>query len=151
MGRRLQKPAFGHSELALVLEPSIYRALDSSASFSLRERSKFLDMCKSAHAPSLLNGTTTTAFSHQFVLSLSWRYTLGRSNRSCGTGLQQRFRSLPGPVVLHTRAGATARPGGLDWTAVPALNYQRRRLAAPAPVEPSAVVARAQVAAAGRW
>jgi hypothetical protein len=59
-----------HNELALVLDPSIYRALDSSASYPLKERSRFLDMCKSAHAPSLLNGTTTAAFSHQYALTL---------------------------------------------------------------------------------
>ncbi len=27
-------------------------------------------MCKSAHTPSLLNGTTTAAFSHQYALTL---------------------------------------------------------------------------------
>jgi hypothetical protein len=59
-----------HNELALVLDPSIYCALDSSASYPLKERSRFLDMCKSAHAPSLLNGTTTAAFSHQYALTL---------------------------------------------------------------------------------
>ncbi len=59
-----------HSKLALILDPSIYSTLDSSSSYPLKERSRFLDMCKSAHAPSLLNGTTTAVFSHQYVLTL---------------------------------------------------------------------------------
>ncbi len=81
-----------HNELALVLDPSIYRALDSSASYPLKERSRFLDMCKSANAPSLLNGTTAakttsantpartinTAYLNFFLL-FWWEQTTGGS------------------------------------------------------------------------
>jgi hypothetical protein len=82
-----------HSELALVLDPSICSALDSSASYPLKERSKFLDMCKSALSPSLLNGTTTAAFGHQHILTLFPGDFLEREQAFATTG---RSSSQPG-------------------------------------------------------
>ncbi len=89
-----------HNEPALVLDPSIYRALDSSASYPLKDRSKLLSMCKLAHTPSLLNGTTTAAFSHKHVLTLLSGDFWDPAKRGQALAIAGRSAAQPGTELL---------------------------------------------------
>ncbi len=53
-------------------------------------------MCKSAHAPSLLNGTTTAAFGHQHVLTLFPGDFLEPAKRGQAFAITGRSTAQPG-------------------------------------------------------
>jgi hypothetical protein len=60
-----------HDELAAVLDPVVYLALDAAAGFEPEKRAKFHKACKDAGSSTVLDNTVSAAFGHQMVLSLA--------------------------------------------------------------------------------
>jgi hypothetical protein len=60
-----------HDELAAVLDPVVYLALDVAAGFEPEKRAKFHKACKESGVTTVLDTTVSAAFGHQMVLSIA--------------------------------------------------------------------------------
>jgi hypothetical protein len=60
-----------HDELAVILHPEVYLALDTAAGMEPEKRAKFHKACKESSVTSVLDTTVSAAFGHQMVLTLA--------------------------------------------------------------------------------
>jgi hypothetical protein len=59
-----------HDELAALLPPEVYLALESAAGMAPERRAKFHKACKDATVTAVLDNTTSAAFGHRTLLAL---------------------------------------------------------------------------------
>ena len=60
-----------HDDLAALLPPSVYHALDSTSGMSPEKRAKFQDSCRKSSLATVLDWTTSPPFGHQAILALA--------------------------------------------------------------------------------